>query len=78
MLSAAAKELVMGLLRYNPAHRYSAKAALAHPWVQSRGGAIPRPLDASVGRGAANVAALRRLRTMVRSPPGAPGSPVNS
>ena len=56
----------MGLLRYNPAHRYSAKAALGHPWVQSRAGAIPRPLDASVGRGAANVAALRRLRTMVR------------
>ena len=57
----------MGLLRYNPAHRYSAEAALGHPWVLSRGGAIPRPLDASVGRGAANVAALRRLRTMVRA-----------
>lgn len=56
----------MGMLRYNPAHRFSAKAALEHPWVQSRGGSIPRPLDASVGRGAANVAALRRLRTMVR------------
>ena len=39
--------------------------ALAHPWVESRGGAVPRPLGPAVSRGAANVAALRRLRNMV-------------
>lgn len=37
---------------------------LEHDWVVTRGGAIRRPLDTSVICGAANVAALRRLRNM--------------
>ena len=65
-LSAAAKDLVMGMLRYKPEHRLTAAQALAHPWVATLGGTVPLPLDSSVVRGAANVAALRRLRTMVR------------
>ena len=78
-LSAGAKDLVMGLLRYKPHHRLTAKQALAHPWVESRGGAVPRPLDASVGHGAANVAALRRLRNMVcRRDRACPGQQIST
>lgn len=38
-LSAAAKELVTGLLEKNPAKRYTLEQALDHPWV--RGDAAP-------------------------------------
>ena len=56
----------MGLMRYKPHHRLTAEQALAHPWVESRGGTVLRPLDSAVGHGAANVAAVRRLRNMAR------------
>lgn len=39
--------------------------ALQQEWVVTRGGEIPRPLAPDVPRGAANVAAARRLRNMV-------------
>lgn len=37
---------------------------LRHDWVVTRGGAAPRLLADGVARGAANVAALRRLRNL--------------
>lgn len=39
--------------------------ALQTDWIVTRGGKMPRPLDPNVARGAANVAAARRLRNMV-------------
>jgi len=63
-LSPSAKDLLMGMLAYNTAHRLTAQQVLEHDWVVTRGGAIRRPLDTSVICGAANVAALRRLRNM--------------
>lgn len=41
--------------------------ALQQEWVTTRGGLVPRPLAADVPRGAANVAAARRLRNMVHA-----------
>ena len=37
---------------------------LEHDWVVTRGGAVMRPLGSGVVRGAANVAAIRRLRNL--------------
>ena len=46
-VSAAAKELVLGLLDKDPQRRYTLEQALAHPWV--RGDAAPSaPLDAGL------------------------------
>ena len=39
--------------------------ALQQEWMVTKGGVMPRPLAADVPRGAANVAAARRLRNMV-------------
>ena len=39
--------------------------ALQTDWILTLGGKVPRPLDPGVARGAANVAAARRLRNMV-------------
>lgn len=39
--------------------------ALQTDWIVTRGGRMPRPLNPDVARGAANVAAARRLRNMV-------------
>lgn len=39
--------------------------ALQTDWIVTKGGKIPRPLNPDVARGAANVAAARRLRNMV-------------
>ena len=38
---------------------------LAHEWVATRGGVVPRLLQPTVVRGAANVASVRRLRNLV-------------
>ena len=38
---------------------------LNHVWVVTRGGIIPKMLDPTVTRGAANVASVRRLRNLV-------------
>ena len=38
---------------------------LAHQWVATRGGVVPRLLQPTVVRGAANVASVRRLRNLV-------------
>ncbi|KAK9824560.1 hypothetical protein WJX72_011313 [[Myrmecia] bisecta] len=64
-LSDAARDLVLGMLDYDPKKRLTAKQVLAHEWVVTKGGVEPRPLDANVARGAANVASVRRLRNMV-------------
>lgn len=45
-LSPAAKDLLMGMLRFDPAKRLTAAQVLKHDWVVSRGGLLPRPLDA--------------------------------
>jgi hypothetical protein len=37
---------------------------LAHEWLASRGGALPRPLGQDVVFGAATVASVRRLRNL--------------
>ncbi|KAL3154387.1 hypothetical protein ABBQ32_013863 [Trebouxia sp. C0010 RCD-2024] len=64
-LSEEAQELVMGLLNYDPNERLTAQQALQTDWIVTKGGKIPRPLNPDVARGAANVAAARRLRNMV-------------
>ncbi|KAL3139723.1 hypothetical protein ABBQ38_004029 [Trebouxia sp. C0009 RCD-2024] len=64
-LSVEAQELVMGLLNYDPDERLTAQQALQTDWITTKGGKIPRPLNPDVARGAANVAAARRLRNMV-------------
>ena len=67
---------------------------LAHEWVATRGGVVPRLLQPTVVRGAANVASVRRLRNLVHgvvalkrvvvpvdgaaSPPDGPASPGGS
>ncbi len=38
---------------------------LAHSWVTTRGGLVPKLLNPNVARGAANVASVRRLRNLV-------------
>ena len=38
---------------------------LNHVWVVTRGGIIPKMLNPTVTRGAANVASVRRLRNLV-------------
>jgi calcium/calmodulin-dependent protein kinase I len=61
-LSPDAKDLLMGMLAYDPRRRLSAAGVLAHEWVRSGGGATVRPLGADVALGAATVAEMRRLR----------------
>ncbi|KAL4857802.1 Calcium/calmodulin-dependent protein kinase type IV [Chlorella vulgaris] len=63
-LSPDAKHLVMGMLAYDPARRLSMPQVLAHEWVSTRGGVLPRPLGQDVVFGAATVASVRRLRNM--------------
>lgn len=52
--------------------------ALQTDWIVTKGGKMPRLLNPDVARGAANVAAARRLRNMVHGAvamdPGSPGS----
>ena len=43
----------------------AALQALKIDWIVTKGGKDPRPLNPDVARGAANVAAARRLRNMV-------------
>ena len=53
--------------------------ALQTDWIVTKGGKMPRPLNPDVARGAANVAAARRLRNMVHGAVAMdPGSPGNS
>jgi calcium/calmodulin-dependent protein kinase I len=61
-LSPDAKDLVMGMLAFDPARRLTAAQVLAHEWVASRGGATLRTLGDDVALGAAAVAEMRRLR----------------
>jgi hypothetical protein len=42
---------------------------LKHDWVTTQGGAAPRLLSDGVAHGAANVAALRRLRNLAHGDP---------
>ena len=63
-LSPDAKHLVMGMLAYDPARRLTMPQVLAHEWVGSRGGVLPRPLGQDVLFGAATVASVRRLRNL--------------
>ena len=46
---------------------------MQHDWVVTRGGAAPKLLDDGVARGAANVAALRRLRNLAHGAGGVEG-----
>ncbi|PRW44918.1 CAMK CAMK1 kinase Srk1 isoform B [Chlorella sorokiniana] len=63
-LSPDAKHLLMGMLAYDPARRLTIHQVLAHEWVVSRGGILPRPLGADVVLGARTVASIRRLRNL--------------
>lgn len=63
-LSPDAKHLLMGMLAYDPARRMTIEQVLAHEWVVSRGGVLPRPLGQDVVFGAATVASVRRLRNL--------------
>ena len=45
--------------------RLAGAQVLAHEWVATRGGVVPRLLQPTVVRGAANVASVRRLRNLV-------------
>ena len=54
----------MGMLAYDPARRLTMPQVLAHEWVGSRGGVLPRPLGQDVLFGAATVASVRRLRNL--------------
>ena len=45
-------------------NRVAGLQVLKHDWVVTRGGAVPRLLSNGVAAGAANVAALRRLRNL--------------
>ncbi|CAL5227092.1 g9998 [Coccomyxa viridis] len=64
-LSESAKDLVLGMLDTDPKKRLTAKQVLAHSWVTTRGGLVPKLLNPNVARGAANVASVRRLRNLV-------------
>ncbi|KAK9831839.1 hypothetical protein WJX81_000472 [Elliptochloris bilobata] len=64
-LSKQAKDLLLRMLEYDPSKRITAKQVLAHEWVATRGGVVPRLLQPTVVRGAANVASVRRLRNLV-------------
>ncbi|KAL0031709.1 hypothetical protein WJX79_002351 [Trebouxia sp. C0005] len=78
-LSPDAQELVLGLLEYNPNKRLTAQQALQTDWIATIGGKTLRPLNPDVARGAANVAAARRLRNMVHGAVALdPGSPDGS
>ena len=61
-LSPDAKDLLMGMLTFDPARRLTAAQVLRHEWVGTRGGLVERRLGADVALGAAGVAEMRRLR----------------
>lgn len=44
-LSPSAKDLLTGMLRFDPKKRLTAEQVLHHDWVVSKGGLLPRPLD---------------------------------
>ena len=56
---------MLRVVKSHPGRAESALQALQTDWIVTKGGKVPRPLNPDVARGAANVAAARRLRNMV-------------
>jgi len=61
-LSPDAKDLLMGMLSFNPKRRFTAEQVLAHEWISRRRSHSLRLLGEDVALGAATVAEVRRLR----------------
>lgn len=65
-LSPEAKDLLMGMLAYDPEMRLTAKEILQHEWITTEGGRTIRHLGKSTALGAATVAEMRRIRFLAK------------
>ncbi|KAK9794940.1 hypothetical protein WJX73_003198 [Symbiochloris irregularis] len=64
-LSDSAKDLLLCMMKYDPAARMTADQVMQHPWVAAKAGKVVKPLSVNVTKGAATTAAARRFRSLV-------------